>query len=365
MPERFRAAASFDSAASKTKLKTLLMNLADLQVITPLIPCPKARAELSADTLDQRSGKHFMTAPAVGKATHLILHSVAPLYNIADVSGALLGQLPLRTEDEVETFWAKAQEYAVKSAIPKTGGYEGVSSSWPDIAHYHDRIDVAEERQRYLGNWARWQSGIRLLDQQNDAINAVANQVELSLIDDDISQLAYENALPVAYVKTEVYRRHGSITFQRAKAARERQEAEADQRRRRLAAQETLRAKMESRRQELKRAWDRRIEYIAGLADVEYSEQLVNFVNRRAMAMNKSTMSDATIREIIKLSKTQMGTAEDLYEQEQQMAYPLNVPMPMGKRKPKAPITSDQRLIKLNPEGFARSSIHICVRGKS
>jgi hypothetical protein len=358
MPERYRSSAGFNSQSSKAKLKTLLATLTDLQVITPLVPCPKARAELSAETVDARSGRHFATASAVGKATHLLLHSVAPLYHVADQPSRLLGSLPLTPAEEVDTYWQRSQQVAISMDFARIGPMQPVTAAWPDIAKYTESMAVPDERLRFLGMWARWQGDIRLLNQQNHAINRLANQPEVELADEDLDQFAYENALPVAFVRSELPRRRDAIAKRQARAAQQKLEAEEAFRKRHAAAQQTLRAKMQQRRDEIRRTWEARIQSIARDAGVEFSEQLVGFMNRRVVAMSKANITDKTIYEIVRLSIKQMGTEEDVQEQQDEMPMPMPLPLPMGKRKMKAPLTPAQRLSRSNPGGFAGTSIH-------
>jgi ribosomal protein L20 len=206
--------------------------------------------------------------------------------------------------------------------------------------------------------WARWQGDIRLLNQQNHAINRLANQPEVELADEDLDQFAYENALPVAFVRSELPRRRDAIAKRQARAAQQKLEAEEAFRKRHAAAQQTLRAKMQQRRDEIRRTWEARIQSIARDAGVEFSEQLVGFMNRRVVAMSKANITDKTIYEIVRLSIKQMGTEEDVQEQQDEMPMPMPLPLPMGKRKMKAPLTPAQRLSRSNPGGFAGTSIH-------
>ena len=352
VPSRFQATASFRSPAHKAKLKTLLSTLVDLQIITPLVPCRKADAILTAETRDPRSGSYFNAAPVIGKATHLLLHPVGPVYHIAHPSHRLLGSLPVKTAEEVNMYWMRVQHACVEPDLTVIGHCDPIHTTWPDVAQSVGQLDLPEERLKFLASWARWQSAIRLLTQQARAIEAVVSYEGNPSIstDAEIEQFAYENALPIAFAKAQIAKQAAVARERILRAQRQKEQVEQTIRIRRAAAQETLREKMHNRREEIQKEWTDKVKRIAREAEVEYTEQLVNFVNRRAAAMSKASVSDKTVYEIIRLSTKQMGAEDDNDELASQMI------LPMGKRKVKPPMTSIERSARANPAGFARKS---------
>ncbi|WWD18115.1 hypothetical protein CI109_102564 [Kwoniella shandongensis] len=293
VPKHFKPPGGFSGHGTKTKLATLLQILIALKIISPVTPTDAANADLFADQSPMGQGGGFKMAEAGMWSTYYLVHDYAPVYHIALDSPPLLGLVPTKDQTDLDNLWQSIKEASLEGQVDISGKVtHHITPGLPTTARFTETADIGVEYMKMLQHRTRWRDEIHLLQVQKEALNAGIdwkNGQRLITTRQQVEDLAYEYALPPAYVESELDRRVALAREKSARRAERLRETAIRARERQERIQVSLREKLAERQQANRREWEARVQSAAERKGVPYVMEMLEFVSRQTVMSTSST----------------------------------------------------------------------------
>nr|XP_018264916.1 uncharacterized protein I303_03097 [Kwoniella dejecticola CBS 10117]OBR87074.1 hypothetical protein I303_03097 [Kwoniella dejecticola CBS 10117] len=295
VPKQFRPVGGFGGTTTKAKMNTLLQILLTLKIISPVSPV----AEDEADFLEVGTDHNgFKLEGNTTSSTFYVLHDMVPIYHIASEPPPFLGLLPAKTEEELDVLWSTIKRASVEVRIDLIGKIgEQTKPGIPVSARFSETLDISADYANLLQNVKRWRSEINLLPIQKAALDEVIDRkTGRSSINTqaELEGFAFENALPLPFLEREIKRRADVAQYNATRIAERLREHVTVSRKRQAKIQQNIREKLIERQELAKQLWLNRIKLSSERKNVDYTDQLVEFVSRQTIQGGQLRMPDVS-----------------------------------------------------------------------
>ncbi|OCF56611.1 hypothetical protein L486_05463 [Kwoniella mangroviensis CBS 10435] len=295
VPRQYRPLGGFGGSSTKAKMNTLLQIMVTLKIISPVIPAAKEESDFFGDHSESNG---FKVESGSINSTFYLLHDMVPVYHIASLPPPLLGLLPARNEEEINTLWSTIKKASLEMQVDALGRIgERTKPTLPHAAKFEDTLDLSIDYTKLLQRPKRWKSDLTLLPIQKAALDEVFDRTtgQNSInTQQELEDFAYENALPLPFLETEIKRRAELAKDNAAKIAERLREHALKAQQRQQDIQEKIRQKLIERQEAARVAWEEKVSSSAQRKSVEYTPELLGFVSHQTIQSGSMKMSDAT-----------------------------------------------------------------------
>ncbi|WWC96759.1 hypothetical protein V866_003632 [Kwoniella sp. B9012] len=295
VPRQYRPLGGFGGSSTKAKMNTLLQIMVALKIISPVVPVAKQESDFFGDHSESNG---FKVESGSINSTFYLLHDMVPVYHIASLPPPFLGLLPARNEEEINSLWSTIKKASLEMQVDALGRIgERIKPTLPHAAKFEDTLDLSIDYTKLLQRPKRWKSELTLLPIQKAALDEVFDRTtgQSSInTQQELEDFAYENALPLPFLETEIKRRAELAKDNAAKIAERLREHALKAQRRQQDIQEKIRQKLIERQEAARVAWEEKVSSSAQRKSVEYTPELLAFVSHQTIQSGSMKMSDAT-----------------------------------------------------------------------
>ncbi|WWC87968.1 uncharacterized protein L201_002870 [Kwoniella dendrophila CBS 6074] len=295
VPKQYRPLGGFGGSSTKAKMHTLLQILVALRIISPVTPVAKEEADFLADS-DEHKG--FKVEENTLSATYYVLHDMVPVYHIASLPPPLLGLLPAQNEEDVNELWVTIQKASLEMRVDAIGRIgEQTKPGLPHSANISDTLDISMDQTKLLQRPKRWKNEMNLLPIQKAALDGVFDRTtgQSSInTQEEMEHFAYENALPLPFIETEIRRRADVAKYNAARIAERVREHALKAQERQQKIQEKIRQQLMERQELAKKTWEEKVLNSSRRKSVEYNLDLLTFVSQQTIQIGTMKMLEVT-----------------------------------------------------------------------
>ncbi|WVF70857.1 hypothetical protein IAT40_005651 [Kwoniella sp. CBS 6097] len=290
VPKRFHPRGGFGGSGTTKKMSTLLNFLITLKLISPVDP---ATSPEEADFYtDEPRREAYKVQPGDTWSTYYIIHEYAPIYHIASDPPPLLGFLPTHTEEQVHKVWDTIQEASLQPRVDLLGRIgEPITPSLPTTANLGGILEMNQEQKRLFHLRSKWRDELHLVPVQRAALDQAVNFTtgERSLnTKEEVDNFAYENALPPAYVESELQKRSDAARHRVARLVERRRLTAKKNQERQERVQLSIREKLLGRQEAARAAWEQKVRASAERKSAAYDHALLEFVSMQAFSTDST-----------------------------------------------------------------------------
>ncbi|RXK42604.1 hypothetical protein M231_00158 [Tremella mesenterica] len=312
MPDNLKPP-SFLGIGIRTKFAGLMTGLHELKLVFPLSATDLPSGDVQ---ITESNGKisNFHIVNTTSLATYYMVADIAPVYHIAVDPPNLLGVMPTSDLEQSETYWDRVKAAAL---VPDRILLEPVSNmiyeESPSI-YFPPIVEIPTEHLKMLRSSMRWRAVPKLLSGQQAALNNAIRQdgTQLVVTDEDMAKLAYDNALPLAFVREQLPLMAARLRARLAmRKTRHAEETEKTTERRRK-ADESLHRKLAARHAAAKVEWERRVNQACAVVGATMSPELLEYVGRQVLAsVNRPNYSDEALQGLVRVFQRGQEVAAD------------------------------------------------------
>jgi hypothetical protein len=293
---------------TQTRIRAHVDMLLGLGVLSPLAITSEDKAYVIVNT------PHMPKAPLKidtkqslvdGWTTTYVLHDWAPIYNIMSSTPAMLGYLPVRTEEEIDKFWDTYRRVCLEGLSERLPEFvDRASITSRNVADMPEVLRISAKRVRSMGQFYRWQHDMKLIPVQREALNSAIDwEAGVSNIQtpEQLRAFAWEFALPEDAVKRHLDHRIERASASKGKRERHQREYQEARRNRQVRAQKALAVKLNERQAQSKRIWEERVANISARLQAPFDQEVLDYVSRQSLTyLTKGGLTDEVIERMIR-----------------------------------------------------------------
>ncbi|WVR05664.1 hypothetical protein IAU60_002686 [Kwoniella sp. DSM 27419] len=340
VPRHFRPPGGFAGHSTKGKLITMLQLLTTLKIISPVTPVSPDEADFFAND-SQAEGFKVNESGSI----YYVLHDFVPIYQLASTPAPLLGILPARNEEEVDKLWQTFKRVSLDQRVePKEWSTHHVKPSvLPMTGKVTDVIDMAGDQRKLFCQKSRWTNDVHLAPVQRSAFENVVNSQtgELNIATrQQIEDFAYENALPVSFVESELKRRSAEVVKRQHMIVERQSQVATKVKERQDKVQLAIREKLLERQETTRKEWEERVKAAAEKLGVSFEQGLLTFVSKHTLFAN-STHGMSAVKPVLDYWIKLWDSTQDLTDDQREVLVRSRNRRPHVKNRDSAGIGSE------------------------